>query len=124
MEPQSSHPLALVVEDDAIQRDLAATLLEESDLEVVECPSAEAALSILERRADEVDLLFTDVQLPGAMNGADLAAEAKDRNPNIIIIVTSGRECPRQLPQGARFLPKPWLAIDILREGAAAALRR
>jgi CheY-like chemotaxis protein len=123
MEPQSSHPLALVVEDDAIQRELAATLLEESDLEVVECQSAEAALSVLERRADEVELLFTDVQLAGAMSGADLAAAAKDRNPNIIIIVTSGRECPRQLPSGARFLPKPWLAIDILREAAAATLR-
>ena len=123
MEHQSSHPLALVVEDDAIQRDLAATLLEESDLEVVECQSAEAALNILERRADEVDLLFTDVQLPGAMNGADLAAKARDCNPNIMIIVTSGRDRPRDLPDGARFLQKPWMAIDVLREAAAVALQ-
>jgi CheY-like chemotaxis protein len=124
MEHQSSHPLALVVEDDAIQRELAATLLEESDLEVVACQSAEAALSVLDRRGDEVDLLFTDVQLAGVMTGADLAAEARDRNPNIIIIVTSGRACPRGLPSGARFLPKPWMAIDVLREAAAIALRR
>ena len=57
------HPLALVVEDDDNQRALLSTLLEESEMEVLECDSAEAAVSVLDRIGESVCLLFTDVKL-------------------------------------------------------------
>ena len=62
--PDSSAPVALVVEDDAAVRDLATAVLEETDLGVIACESAEAALSVLERADVTVALLFADVRLP------------------------------------------------------------
>jgi CheY-like chemotaxis protein len=108
-------PIALVVEDDAIQREDLATLLEESEMGVIQCPSAEAALSVLEKMGGCVSLMFTDVNLAGAIDGLELARFAKAHFPNIHVIVTSGT--PRVgLPDGAKFLAKPWRALDVLRE--------
>ena len=109
-------PLALVVEDDANQRALLALLLEESEMRVLECASAEAAVCLLDEIGEEVRLLFTDVRLAGVMNGAVLAARAKQRFPEMNVVVTSGQPRPQQVPEDARFLPKPWCALDVLRE--------
>src|ERR1700760_578488 len=68
-QPECSNPVALVVEDDAAVRDLATAVLEETDLGVIACDSAEAALSVLERPDVNVALLFADIRLPGAMDG-------------------------------------------------------
>jgi len=57
--------VALVVEDDAEIRHLAAALLEESELRVIECESAEAALSVMQRLESGIALLFVDIRLPG-----------------------------------------------------------
>ncbi len=108
--------LALVVEDEVYERLLLATLLEECEMRVLECESAEAAVCLLDRMGDQIRLLFTDVQLAGAMNGATLAVEAKQRFPRMKVIVTSGRECPEGLPPDAKFMPKPWVPLDVLRE--------
>jgi DNA-binding NtrC family response regulator len=108
-------PIALVVEDDAMQRELAVVLLEESEMGVIECSSAEAALGVLDRMGDCVSLLFTDVNLGGAIDGLALARSARARFPAMRVIVTSG--VPRTgLPEGATFLAKPWRALDVLRE--------
>jgi CheY-like chemotaxis protein len=108
-------PIALVVEDDAIQREDVATLLEESEMGVIQCASAEAALGVLEKMGDCLSLMFTDVNLAGAIDGLELARFAKANFPNIHVIVTSGT--PRAgLPAGAKFLAKPWRALDVLRE--------
>ena len=108
-------PIALVVEDDAIQREDVATLLEESEMGVIQCASAEAALGVLERMGGCLSLMFTDVNLAGAIDGLELARFAKANFPNIHVIVTSGT--PRAgLPDGAKFLAKPWRALDVLRE--------
>jgi CheY-like chemotaxis protein len=110
-------PIALVVEDDAIQREDVATLLEESEMGVIQCASAEAALGVLERMGGCLSLMFTDVNLAGAIDGLELARFAKANFPNIHVIVTSGT--PRAgLPDGAKFLAKPWRALDVLREAA------
>jgi len=109
------HPLALVVEDDDWQRAMLSTLIEESDMEVLECDSAEAAVSVLDRIGDSVCFLFTDVKLAGTMSGAALAAKAKDRFPHIDVVVTSS-SLPPELPGDAKFMPKPWLPLDVLRE--------
>jgi CheY-like chemotaxis protein len=108
-------PIALVVEDDAIQREYAVTLLEESEMGVIQCDSAEAALRVLEKMGECVSLMFTDVNLGGDVDGLELARFAKANFPNIHVIVTSGT--PRAgLPDGAKFLAKPWRALDVLRE--------
>jgi DNA-binding NtrC family response regulator len=121
----SRHPVALVVEDDTDQRLLLAMLLEESEMQVVECETAEAAICLLDRIGDKVRLLFADVQLAGVLSGADLAVEAKQRFPDMRVVVTSGKLHPDKLPPDAKFIPKPWRALDVLREAelsmAAAA---
>jgi DNA-binding NtrC family response regulator len=113
------HPLALIVEDDDNQRALLSMLLEESEMEVLECDSAEAAVSVLDRIGESVCFLFTDVKLAGAMSGAALAAKAKERFPQMDVVVTFGF-LPRELPGDAKFMPKPWRALDVLREAQRA----
>src|SRR3989442_6484237 len=70
---QTDRALALIVEDDADVRQLAAALLEESDLAVVECESAEAALSVMQRLDWQVAIIFIDIRLPGLIYCVDLA---------------------------------------------------
>jgi len=112
---QAFKPIALVVEDDADQRDLLSVLLEEAELQVFSCESAEAALRLLDKYGSAMSMLVTDVQLAGSMSGAELARVAKQRHPALSVIVTSGSEQPK-LPSDALFMPKPWRALDILRE--------
>jgi DNA-binding NtrC family response regulator len=109
------HPLALVVEGDDNQRAVLSTLLEESEMEVLECDSAEAAVSVLDRMGDSVCFLFTDVKLAGRMSGAALAAKAKERFPQMDVVVTSSL-LPPEMPGDAKFMPKPWRPLDVLRE--------
>src|ERR1043165_2456940 len=66
-------PIALIVEDDPDLRVLAAALLEESDLRVVECEDAEQAFAELCRHPEDVALIFADIRLPGLLDGVDLA---------------------------------------------------
>jgi DNA-binding NtrC family response regulator len=106
---------ALVVEDDQDQRELVSLLLEECDMAVIQCESAESAEAVLERVGGSLSMIFTDLRLAGVMNGAELAELAKRRFPDLTVIVTSGSEAP-VLPVGAMFMQKPWRALDILRE--------
>ena len=80
---------ALIVEDDPMQRDMICLLLEESDVDVIECESAEAAELVLERAAGSLVLMMTDVQLAGNMDGVELAHIARKYNPEMGVIVTS-----------------------------------
>ena len=107
---------ALIVEDDPMQREMICLLLEESDVDVIECESAEAAELVLENAGDNVALMLTDVQLAGNMNGVELAHIARKHNPAIGLIVMSGRPLPQQLPDGAQFWAKPWVPLDVIRE--------
>ena len=101
-------PQALVVEDDEGQRTLVAMLLESSNMDVLECESAEDAISILDQNGASVCFLFTDVKLAGAMTGTALAFEVDRRFPNIDIVVTSGALPVEHLPANAKFIAKPW----------------
>jgi FixJ family two-component response regulator len=109
------HPLTLVVEDDDNQRARLSTLLKESEMEVLECDSAEAAISVFNRIGESGCFLFTDVKLAGTMSGAALAAKAKERFPQMGVVVTSS-SLPPELPGDAKFMPKPWRPLDVLRE--------
>ena len=109
-------PIALVVEDDQMQRELVAMLLEECDMGVIQCESAETALEVLDKLGTSLSMLYTDVNLSGSMNGVDLAHIAIEDYPDIHVVVTSGKALPKDLPHQALFMPKPWLTLDLLRE--------
>ena len=116
---------ALVVEDDPMQREMISLLLEESDFDVIECESAEAAALVLHRMAGKIALVMTDVSLAGTMDGVTLAHVAKRCDPTLEIIVTSGSPAPAPLPEGAAFWAKPWAPLDVIRmaERKSLALR-
>jgi DNA-binding NtrC family response regulator len=109
-------PLALIVEDDADERHLAAALLEETDLHVIECESAEAALSVMQRCGERILLVFVDIRLPGIIDGVDLARVVRMHWPHARVIVTSGNPGDRldHLPHEAAYMQKPWRALDVL----------
>ncbi|OYU89874.1 MAG: hypothetical protein CFE29_12620 [Bradyrhizobiaceae bacterium PARB1] len=106
---------ALVVENDEAQRTLVSLLLEESEMDVIECESAEAAVLVLEESGNNVSMVFTDVELAGMMDGVELACLAKQRYPDLKVVVTSGAPRVRRLPDGTLFMAKPWSPIDVLR---------
>jgi CheY-like chemotaxis protein len=111
---------ALIVEDDPMQREMISLLLEESDYDVISCESAEAAEAVLMRTGGRLVLLMTDVQLAGRMNGVELAHLAKQRNPRLNVVVTSGRPLSQPLPENTKFWSKPWAPLDVLREAELA----
>jgi CheY-like chemotaxis protein len=108
-------PLILVVEDQEILRLYAADLLEEHGFRVVEAQNAAAALKVLETRND-VRLLFTDIQMPGALDGMDLAREVHQRWPRVLLVITSGQKKPTEaeIPDHGRFVAKPYRAAELL----------
>ena len=114
--------IALVVEDDPMQREMLCLLLEESEVDVIECESAEAAEAVLKRAGGSVALMMTDVQLAGNMSGVELARIARRYNPDMDVIVTSGNPLRQALPDGAKFWAKPWAPLDVLREAEIAQM--
>ena len=102
-------PVVLIVEDEFLIRLHAAQIIEEAGFDVIEASNADEAISILEVRSD-ITVLFTDIQMPGSMDGLKLAAAVKGRWPPIKIVATSGvvNVRPNDLPKGGRFLPKPY----------------
>lgn len=114
---------ALIVEDDVELRSLAAALLEETDLEIVEASSGEEALHYLHHHADEVAFLFSDVRLPCLMSGVDLARTTRLKWPWIRAVLTSGAPLEANHERAlsdVRFMPKPWRALEVLVEAEKA----
>jgi CheY-like chemotaxis protein len=99
----------LVVEDEALIRMLAADSLADNGFTVLEAGDAAEALRILEEH-DEVDVLFTDVNMPGPMDGLALAGLVHDRSPDLGLVITSGRGTPdlERLPPTSIYLAKPY----------------
>ena len=97
-------------------RGLTAALLEEGELETIECESAEAALAIMLIRGRDIAMIFADIRLPGVMDGLDLAREVKMRWPLLAVVLTSGhpRERFGELPPGVAYMPKPWQPLNVL----------
>ncbi len=116
--------LVLIVEDDSDIRTLAATCFEAWGHIVISAESGEEGLRIL-RDGGPIDLLFTDIVMPGTVNGLELADWAAKRYPAMRILLTSGYiadPAARRLP----FLPKPYLpnmlsaAVERIRQSQAA----
>ena len=113
----------LVVEDEEIIREVTVEFLTEAGLTVVEASTADEALIVLEAEAESICLLFTDVRMPGKMDGLDLANATLKRWPHIKVIITSGMftRPTDVVPRGTEFLPKPWLPLDMLTKITRAA---
>jgi CheY-like chemotaxis protein len=107
--------LALVVEDDQLQREVLSDLLSGENMDVIQCESAEAGELVLARVGLELSVLVTDVTLAGRKNGLELARFALERFPKLRVVIVSGQDHPR-IPPGACFLRKPWQPLDLLRE--------
>jgi two-component system, response regulator PdtaR len=118
MVASASNPLVvLVVEDDFLLRTLAVEVVEEAGFVALEARDADEAVALLESRAD-ISLLFTDIDMPGSMDGMKLAHAARGRWPPIKILVVSGkvRLEPSQLPSNGRFVPKPYRVEAMVEE--------
>jgi CheY-like chemotaxis protein len=106
--------VVLIVEDEFLLRMHAADLIAAAGFEVVEAANADEAIDILEARRD-ITVVFTDVQMPGSMDGLKLARAVNGRWPPIKIVATSGQADLQEndLPEGGRFLPKPYSPIEL-----------
>lgn len=115
--------VVLVVEDEHLLRLNAAQMIEDAGYEVIEASNADEAIQILESRTD-IRIVFTDINMPGSMDGIKLANAVRDRWPPIRLIVTSGKVAlrPGDIPVDGRFLSKPYTSeqiVNILGELAA-----
>ena len=101
--------VVLVVEDSTIIRLGAVDLVLDAGYEALEACDADEAIRILESRSD-IDLVFTDVQMPGTMDGIKLSHYIRDRWPPVRLIVASGKAILEEssLPEGSRFFSKPY----------------
>jgi len=110
----SRRPVVLIVEDEELLRWSAVAAIEDAGFDVVEAGSAVEAISILEKRSD-IRVVFTDIQMPGSLDGLRLAHLVSTRWPPIRIIATSGRLRLRDddLPAGGRYLHKPYAVSDL-----------
>jgi DNA-binding NtrC family response regulator len=106
--------VTLLVEDDALQREVTAEILKAEGFEVVECTTAEAAELIVATSGTELQALITDQNLAGTMSGVELADYARGRYPHLNIIIMSGNAVKR-LPTNATFLHKPFAPARLLR---------
>jgi two-component system, response regulator PdtaR len=97
----------LVVEDDFLVRIVAAEVLHERGLRVLQANNGPDALQLLEA-SPHVDVVFTDVNMPGEFDGLGLARRVRDGWPHIAIVIASGRACPQAQLLPARFVPKPY----------------
>lgn len=107
--------LILVVEDEPHVLQFAVTTLEDFGYRTLTAANAAEALEHLNERSSDIDLIVTDVKMPGEMDGAELAFTVRSRWPTIGLIVVSGYFDPKisRLPMGCAFLPKPYRLPDL-----------
>src|SRR5436853_5874590 len=102
-------PVVLVVEDEPLIQSTALAMVEDAGFEAIPASDADEAIRILESRND-IRAVFTDIQMPGSMDGLRLARVVRSRWPPVALIVTSGQKTvfEADLPTGGKFLPKPY----------------
>ncbi len=112
--------VVLIIEDEALISMSAAQMIQDAGFETAEAANADEAIAILEGRGD-VAAVFTDVSMPGSMDGLKLARAIRERWPPIHVVVTSGLTWPAEngLPANGYFIQKPYVAEQVV-----AALRK
>lgn len=123
MQLSNAPTIVLVVEDEPLQRWLAAEMVREAGFTPIEAADADEAIAVLESRSD-IRIVFTDIEMPGSMDGLRLARAIRGRWPPIELVLTSGRSAVREtdFPERGRFLAKPYQShrvADILQQLAA-----
>ncbi|WP_162886589.1 response regulator [Pseudomonas syringae] len=114
IEDRTMDATILLVEDDDTLRMVTADARSLLEANVIECHSADQAVAVLESGA-LIQLLITDIRMPGSMDGLQLAGLVAFRWPGLDIIVTSGNRLPTEvLPEKALFMAKPWTLSDLL----------
>ena len=110
----SKGPVVLIVEDELLLRMNAVDMIKSAGFEVVEAENADEAIEILEVRRD-ITVVFTDIQMPGSMDGLKLTRAVRGRWPPIRIVATSGLVDvgEKDLPEGGRFLAKPYRSEEL-----------
>jgi len=110
-------PVVLIIEDEPLVRMTAADELEEAGFHLMEAANANVALAVLEVRSEEVQVLFTDVHMPGSMDGIALAEQVHRRWPHIRLLISSGyaRPHPDEIPNHGHFVPKLYLGATLVR---------
>jgi two-component system, response regulator PdtaR len=110
-------PVVLVVEDEPLLRMLAVEVVEEAGFIAIEARDADEAVTLLESRTD-ITLLFTDINMPGSMDGLKLAHAVRDRWPPIKILVVSGKQQLQisDLPSNSWFVRKPYQTAALVEE--------
>lgn len=105
------------MEDDPLLRMLAVEVVEEAGFVALEAGNADEAVALLESRPD-ISLLFTDIGIPGSMDGLKLAHAVRDRWPPLKILIVSGkvRVQPSQLPSNSCFVGKPYRTAVMVSE--------
>ena len=109
----TSRATVLVAEDETLVRMAIAETLRDAGYRVLEAANAEEAMSLLASFGN-IAVLFTDIQMPGALNGAALTRLARRHNPGVKIIATSGASAPRGLDVDVIFMPKPYPPEDVV----------
>jgi CheY-like chemotaxis protein len=111
---ESGRPVVLIVENDLLLRMDAIDVIQAAGFEAVEAANADRAIEILEARSD-IAVIFTDIQMPGSMDGLKLARAVRSRWPPIRIVATSGHIhiSETDLPEGGRFLAKPYSPVQV-----------
>ena len=113
---KSDSPIyVLVVEDEFLSRLHAVNLVEDAGYKAIEASNSEEAIAILEARKD-ISIVFTDVDMPGTMDGLKLAHAIRTRWPPVELIVTSGHFnlSDADMPERGRFISKPYRDQDIV----------
>jgi signal transduction histidine kinase len=118
-ESEQGDEAILIVEDDLLVRDYVVAQIEHLGYRTLSASNAMEALSIIDG-PEHIDLLFTDVMMPGGMNGRQLATEAQKRRPGLKVLYTSGYTENAivhhgRLDAGVMLLPKPYLSSDLAR---------
>ena len=108
-------PLVLVVEDEFLVRMNAVSLLEEAGFGVLQAGTADEAIALLEVRKD-IRIVFTDINMPGSMDGLRLAHAIRNRWPPIELVLTSARKRVRNedMPERGLFLSKPYKPSELV----------
>src|SRR5580704_12017918 len=116
MTSERTVPVILIVEDEALVRLSAVGMLEDAGFRMIEAVNSDQALELLAANS-EVQLLFTDVNMPGAIDGLALARQVHDRWPQIRIMVASAKREPQpeELPVGSRCEQKPYSLDTVVR---------
>jgi CheY-like chemotaxis protein len=112
----NSQTVVLIVEDESLIRMLGVDVLEDAGFTVLEAANGLQALAALNTHP-EIDVMFTDINMPGRLDGLELAARVREEHPHVGVLIASGKVRPSEdeLPRGSCFLAKPWGSEEVVR---------